>query len=356
MRSTEGKYYPALDHLRALAAFMVFSWHFLLTGNHHLSGPPLPPLSLLSEGHTGVGLFMTLSGYLFTKLLDGRSIDYLPFIGNRIIRLLPLLIVVVLLVGIEHAVTGSMPIHDYALSVAKGVVAPSLPNGGWSITVEFHFYLLLPLLLLVDRSRLPLLILTMVIIRTIYWHQTGSVHGVSYWTLVGRIDQFVLGMLGWRSRHWLAGHAGRILTMVAVFLVGFYWFDYLGGYASNPSYPSPHPVWILLPTLEGIGYIAIIVWYDHRKAGYSGMVSRFVARIGTWSYSIYLLHFFVVHRLANWFDRQWPDLSNIYISMLCAPFAFLLVLPLAAFSYHFIEAPFLKLRRRYLQQEPADRR
>jgi len=29
-------------------------------------------MALLDEGHTGVALFMTLSGYLFAKLLDGK--------------------------------------------------------------------------------------------------------------------------------------------------------------------------------------------------------------------------------------------------------------------------------------------
>ncbi len=66
MKSCSGAHYIGLDHLRALAAFMVFTWHF----THSINGfavcydftPVLPPLALLDEGHTGVALFMTLSG------------------------------------------------------------------------------------------------------------------------------------------------------------------------------------------------------------------------------------------------------------------------------------------------------
>ncbi|MEC8989971.1 MAG: acyltransferase family protein, partial [Candidatus Latescibacterota bacterium] len=84
MRSSSGDYYVALDHVRTLATFMVFTWHFIHT-NSMVSPEFVPriPLSLLNGEHTGVALFMTLSGYLFAKLLDGRRIHYRAFIWNR---------------------------------------------------------------------------------------------------------------------------------------------------------------------------------------------------------------------------------------------------------------------------------
>jgi len=82
-----------LDHIRALAALMVFSWHFL----HFANGYPVPfegaplifALALFDEGHTGVALFMTLSGYIFAKLLDGKVIKYYSFLKRRAVRLMP---------------------------------------------------------------------------------------------------------------------------------------------------------------------------------------------------------------------------------------------------------------------------
>src|SRR5882672_9954754 len=95
MRSSSGAHYIALDHVRALAAFMVFAWHF----THAWNGYPIPfeyapavfPLSLLDEGHTGVALFMTLSGYLFAKLVGDRRVDFPNFLWSRAVRLGPLL-------------------------------------------------------------------------------------------------------------------------------------------------------------------------------------------------------------------------------------------------------------------------
>src|SRR5262245_59261357 len=150
MRSSSGAHFIALDHVRALAAFMVFAWHF----THAVEGYPVPfdyvpalvPLSLLDEGHTGVALFMTLSGYLFAKLLDGKSIDYGAFLWNRAVRLLPLLAVVIVMVGLMKFVAGES-VTRYAYEILNGVWAPTLPNGAWSITVEFHYYVILPLFL-----------------------------------------------------------------------------------------------------------------------------------------------------------------------------------------------------------------
>src|SRR4051812_6833963 len=137
MKSSTGSHFIALDHVRALAAFIVFAWHF----THATKGYPIPfeyvpavfPLSILDEGHTGVALFMALSGYLFAKLLDGKSINYRAFIWNRALRLLPLLVLVIFIVGIKKFFLHES-LRSYAYIVARGPVFPYLPNGGWSIT------------------------------------------------------------------------------------------------------------------------------------------------------------------------------------------------------------------------------
>ena len=146
MRSSSGEYYISLDHIRALAAFLVFVWHF----NHFESGnqqsPLLFPLSILTEGHTGVSIFLTLSGFLFAKLLAERKIVYKLFFWNRALRLFPLLIVMLALQLIRSTLDGSFS-FEFFERIIRGVVYPSLPNGGWSITVEMHFYLFLPVFL-----------------------------------------------------------------------------------------------------------------------------------------------------------------------------------------------------------------
>ncbi|WP_158921493.1 acyltransferase [Acidisphaera sp. S103] len=156
MRSSSGQYYPGLDHLRALAAFLVFGWHF----SHGFHGHPAPfgqsftPfLAPFNEGHCGVALFMCLSGYLFAKILDGKRIIWRGFYWNRFVRLAPLLITVFLLTGALVAHDDPGALGHYARALAVGFVEPILwPNGAWSIAVEVHFYLLLWIIIPLKRA------------------------------------------------------------------------------------------------------------------------------------------------------------------------------------------------------------
>ena len=354
MKSSSGTHFIALDHVRALAALIVFTWHFL----HSFDGYPipfeyvplLPPFALLDEGHTGVALFMTLSGYLFAKLLEGRRISYRLFLWNRIVRLLPLLMLVIGIVGVGKFIAGEN-LWDYARLLAKGLYLPTLPNGGWSIAVEFHYYAILPALLwMLRRSRLLPVTVVLVAIAAralIHWN-TGEVHTYAYWTLIGRIDQFALGMVAYHFRSLAAGRHGLALLSFAAFSL-FYWqFDLRGGFFQNPSYPSPSPLWIVLPTIEGLAFGLGIAWYETSFSFSTGGASRVLGRIGDYSYSMYLLHFFFVFAAARFVNERIADLSNFYVACLWAVVAFICMLPLCYLSFRFVEAPFIRLRKPYL--------
>lgn len=353
MKSTSGQYYQALDHVRALAAFTVFSWHFMHFNEGHLAAPLAFPLSFFTEGHTGVALFMTLSGYLFAKLLDGRRMAALPFLWNRFLRLAPLLLVVMAIVGVLRWQEGGFDAVGYARELLLGFVIPSWPNGGWSITVELHFYLLLPVLLWVSRrSSLALMGLLAVPLacRAIYYLQHGEVQSIAYWTIFGRLDQFILGMLLFKHRECLRGR-GLIAALVFLAFLGFwYFFDRAGGFYMNPSYPSPSPVWVVLTLFEGVAYAVLIAWYDVTYTYSDSRLARLLARVGAYSYSLYLLHFFFVFRMPVWIERHLFDLSNPYLLLAVAVPCFLALMPLSWLTYRYIEKPCMRLRLNYLRE------
>jgi peptidoglycan/LPS O-acetylase OafA/YrhL len=354
MKSSSGTHYIALDHVRAVAALIVFTWHFL----HSTNGfpipfeyvPLLPPFAILDEGHTGVALFMTLSGYLFAKLLDGKRIHYGLFLWNRVVRLLPLLAFVMLAAGAVRYFAGA-DMKAYGWELAKGFYLPSWPNGGWSIAVEFHYYAMLPILLwLLRRSKLlPLAVVAAAIaLRFAIYRHTGEVQTLAYWTLIGRIDQFALGMVAFQfrsrvaHRHWLA------LAVFAAFSLVYWHFDAIGGFFLAPSYPSPSRMWIVLPTIEGLAFGLGIAWYDSSFTPSERGFSRFVGRIGDYSYSMYLLHFFFVFAAARFINDRIANLANFYVACAWAAVAFLCMLPLCHLSFRFLEAPFLRLRKPYV--------
>lgn len=361
MKSSSGQHYVGLDHVRAFAAFMVFSWHFMHTPNGFpvsLAGAPaIFPLAIFDEGHTGVALFMTLSGYLFAKLMDGKAISYAPFFWNRFIRLFPLFFVVLVIVGIRSVAAGQS-VEAYLAMLGWGLIRPTLPNGGWSLTVEMHFYAVLPLLLALCRRNIGYLALVLaacILMRIALFHEQGRIQFLAYWTIIGHIDQFILGIIGFNCRSWLRG---RTMLAVAIFLgfTAFWWgFDMLGGfYNVGGKLPDEMP-WIFIPTIEGAAFAALIAYYDasftFEDRGFSG----FVALIGKYSYSIYLLHFFVVFELSAYIHAHILSLDNFYVALIVSLFAFLLMLPLGHLSFKCIEEPFLSYRRPYTRARHEDR-
>ena len=365
MKATSGEHYVALDHVRAVAAMLVFVWHF----THGQHGSPVPfegspvwgPLVLFDEGHVGVALFMTLSGYLFAKLLDGKQVVYRLFFWNRVLRLLPLLTLVIVINAAQIALTSADPqaAIEFLQTIPRGLVLPTWPNGGWSITAELHFYLLLPLLLFLVRRWPPGLwaVLALALsIRIGYRAWTGEVQSLAYATIFGRIDQFVLGIIAFQGRTRLVGrHAVAAGVACAIFTL-YWWFDRNGGLYLQPAYPSPSLLWIVLPTLEGAAFCALIAWYDNSFAHRTNALSRLFALLGEYSYSIYLLHFFFVFAVAQWIHIHVIDLSNFYVALPVSLLAFLAMIPIAYLSMRFVERPFLRLRRRYIKIDAGQHR
>lgn len=348
----------ALDQVRGLAVVMVFMWHgyFFL---HVVSAPswaPPPPiffLSLLHEGHTGVSLFLTLSGYLFSRLLADEQVRWRDFYWNRAVRLLPLFAVVVLIYGVQAQQFGSGFLliwhgwRAYFHQLVSGLWSTGWPGGGWTLALELQFYLLLPFLLWMLRHCLSLMLFILagcLLFRACYWEINGSVQQLSYWTMVGRIDQFILGMIAARHFRALAGRHSLALCLACAFAF-FYWcFDRAGGFYGS-TLLSPGIVWVFMPLLEGLAYAVLIAWYDASFSPSRHGFSGFMAWTGQVAYSIYLwqiLYFVLVCWL---FRDQLPAAPGFMLGTLLVALLFLLMLPLAWLSYRWIERPFFRYRR-----------
>jgi peptidoglycan/LPS O-acetylase OafA/YrhL len=353
MRSTEGAYFSRLDHVRALAAYLVFVWHFIhLTEDYPVPFDAVPPfpMSWFEEGHTGVSLFMALSGYLFAKLTAERSINYTNFLFSRAMRLGPLLLVCLLAWSAIGFATGQ-PLSITRL--IEGLLLPRWPQGMWSLTVELHFYAAFPFLIWAGR-RYGLRVFGAALIfaltfRAGWWLLNGEVQRVAYWTIIGHIDQFLLGMLF--ALLPLSSRARAVTALVSFVLLLVFWqaFNMLGGFfALGGGYPSTSPLWIVIPTIEALAYASMIAWYDNSKVILPTTIDRILSKIGEWSYSIYLLHFFFRHVLIVFAGKRIGSDSNFWIALVFATICFAAFLPVAAMSYEFFERRFLRFRRPYL--------
>lgn len=353
MKSSDGLHFLGLDHVRAFAVFLVFTYHFLMAthGGVHSGALSFPVNALLTEGHTGVALFMTLSGYLFMRLTRGRDIDFRAFFYNRALRLGPLLCIVLLINLVAFVKPTS--IMDAASYLASGLVFPVWPNGGWSVTTELHFYLLFPAILLLARRDDRLLFLVpacavafRVVVYLVYGGQ--QVQDLAYWTIVGRIDQFALGMIAAIYADRMAGRSKLAAAIIIGWVMAWYGFTAAGGFDA----PGHKWIWIGLTTVEGAVYAALIAWYDRSFTMRDTGFSHALGQVGQWSFSIYLWHFFFLHGWARWVDLHVVSLENFYVSVAFAIPAFVVTAAIARISYLYLEMPFLRYRTSYFRDRP----
>jgi peptidoglycan/LPS O-acetylase OafA/YrhL len=140
----------ALDTLRALAILMVMLYHVGL-------GLPIFLVPLASIGWMGVDLFFLLSGYLIgTQLLRpatlGKSISLKNFYTRRAWRILPAYLVVLALYFFapslsEYSGFASLwRFLTFTWNLHVNYVRDPAFVQVWSLCVEEHFYLFLPLL------------------------------------------------------------------------------------------------------------------------------------------------------------------------------------------------------------------
>lgn len=364
MQTTAGAYISRLDHLRFLAAFMVLHWHVAVFNSlSHTDVPGFWPLSLLREGHTGVAFFMVISGYIFSKISIGHTINYREFIRNRLFRIVPLFAIWITLYFYMWKVDPVKLIAAIFFFLNPNVV----PGNGWSVIIEFQCYLIFPFLVLfINRygvRYLAGLLLLSVLLKAGIWSQTGTVQGISYSTIFGRVDQFLCGMIAARLAERIpAGKLGKTSTWIilAVAAIGlsflYHRFNVMGGYFDgNANGDSKRPLWIFLPALDGILYAALIVGYVGLPIRIPKSIDRVLARLGEVSYSLYLCHAFIVvivmRILTNNFgvtidtyDKEFI-LGTFVILPICLAFSF--------FTYYLVEVPFLRFRRRYLEKIPS---
>jgi peptidoglycan/LPS O-acetylase OafA/YrhL len=157
--SISSTHIPAIDGLRALAVFAVVLYHL--------------GISWIPGGFLGVDLFFVISGYVITRLIldsieSANGLDIKKFYAARIRRLFPGLIVLLIVTSlmtalfapdairrfikdVPYVLSGTNNWHLVALQqdYFQAIGRPPLLQHTWSLAVEFQFYLVWPIILLV---------------------------------------------------------------------------------------------------------------------------------------------------------------------------------------------------------------
>lgn len=371
--SANRQYLPEIDQLRAFAALLVLFYHGLqLLGarlvhgagfdpSQHWLYPANPLLAIIEEGHSGVGLFIVLSGFILSLGAIGNSIDYKSFLIARIFRIYPML-TVCLLAAIHATPTNlsSLLTSFFPLNIA-GAKANNFAAMFWAVAVEFQCYLVFPLLIAISnrhgsRHLVQIVAVALVLRLLAIFADGANPRDLSYWTVIGRIDQFCIGMIAARlyvGRNLTAMSAWWFLPASALAALVLWKFNRLGGW---PLVSAWKTVW---PTIEGTVWAGFIVTYIAAGRLLPSRLGRLGAKLGEISYSLYLVHFVVLAAIITAKLYVTPTGNGYYDALATT---FLVALPLAVLiatlTYSTIELPFLRLRPKYITPSPlpeADR-
>ena len=161
--SISNTHIPAIDGLRALAVVAVVLYHL--------------GINWIPGGFLGVDLFFVISGYVITRLIldsieSANGLDIREFYAARARRLFPGLLVMIIVTCVVMALfapdsirrfisdlpfvlSGTNNWHLVALhqDYFQAIGRPPLLQHTWSLAVEFQFYLIWPIILLIVWRR-----------------------------------------------------------------------------------------------------------------------------------------------------------------------------------------------------------
>ncbi|WP_161796929.1 acyltransferase family protein [Devosia soli] len=350
-----------LRQLRGLAALLVFFYHAMHSGRTAIgiTGWPVadfPPLAVLWEGHSGVSLFLVLSGFILAIGTFGREFNYARFLERRLRRIVPLTAIVLLfgLYAVQDLDFGQVLASTLLLrNTPAAFNDPSGITGTlWTVSVEFQFYLVAPFIFAAAGDRglrflIPamfLLFAMKLIVLLPFWDQGKELYRINYFTIVGRANQFLIGVgLAYavyrrppdRSKKLLWWIALVVSAAAVMFLL---WTVNYGGGVTN--FRRWH---LILPEFEGLVWSAFLVSFWMANPVRWPPAARSLANVGTVSFGLYVLHYAV--QRAFWLNfSQIPGseaVTNLWQVGLINLAVLAFCLALASASWFCIEKPFV---------------
>ena len=289
------KYYREdLQILRGFAVILVVFYHLQIVG--------------FDNGFLGVDLFFVLSGY-FMALLSEKT-NVLEFYRRRLYRLVPAYFVTVLITMLA-VVLITLPVDANQSFNQLWFDVIGLSNIGiwlkssyfnnsyfrpllhlWSLGVEIQFYLIAPILLPFLRIRQFLLLITLFGLLIVTLIILTISPKTSFFMMPTRLWEFLFGAyIAWYPLKVISESKNKILSYISfVFLIAVIFVYPLQ--ALIPSVYLGHPgiasIFVVITT--GI-LISTTLKYI---INYESIIGKCFAKLGDYSYSIYLTHFPII--------------------------------------------------------------
>jgi peptidoglycan/LPS O-acetylase OafA/YrhL len=362
----QGHYYrPELDVLRFVAFSLVFV-HHVTHRNPEGFGPKfrwaVPAAAFANGCGFGVALFFTLSAYLICELLlrekdRSATINIRFFYIRRILRIWPLYFLGLILgcvIAIRtHHTEDLLLFGAFALMAGNwfNIFVHSTLNSMsvlWSISVEEQFYLFCPLAVKV-LTRRGLYILCGVLLAAsnltlFFLGRSGADTDNAVW--YNSIVQFEFFAVGILLSLVLRGKAPRLPTWIRAIMpvtAVLLWFTACYVFHAKQAGPSTGALNLMT------GYAVAVVGCVLMFLGFLGISAKALPPVLIWlgkiSYGLYVYHLLAISLIT---DLPGSDAIHGPLGFVIRIGAKLgLTILLAAVSYHFFEARFLRLKKHF---------
>jgi exopolysaccharide production protein ExoZ len=349
---------PAVEGLRGIAVALVFGVHYHALFSHYVARTSLTyHLSALAWniGHSGVDIFFALSGALIYEVVLRRNAPYGEFLRRRAQRIYPAFLAVfavyVALLFVDpasHLPAG--PTRAGLFLAANVLLLPGivpiepLISVAWSLSYEFAFYILLPLLVykLAFRQRSARSRILWMLVPAAVLITAALIHPMAH----KRMLMFLAGMWAFEARNstWFRSQLTRRaeLGVVLLFVLSF---PAMVACSATPSGPD---IW----SWSALGVLIVTdFWVVLYVTGFEGWLKSVCSLaglrwLGNISYSFYLLHGLTLKVIATVLGVVLPSThygALVYWGVL--PLAFPAAFVASTVLYATVEKP-LSLRRR----------
>lgn len=355
--SLSGKttYFKGVNFLRFISALAIIVYHstlnwqsgidnFLKLGAHNLV--------------IGVDIFFIISGFLITYLLIFEKSNYpnislKKFYIRRFLRIFP---VYYLVIFISYLIFNkSHPETDYLsnllfignfsmISTNLWTVAPMNPL--WSICIEEHFYLIIPLIVyLIPTSKLKLVLFSIILISIIFrgWATANIVYNwkTIYLHTLSRCDVIAIGGLiaiWYHSKKHLFKLNNIYLFFSSLILILLLLTVDVGDYSTVLKATLKKYIFIIPICIMFITFI--LPSQEQSQLARRLKENKTLDYLGKISYGLYMYHSFVILYL----DR-YINLNNSLIIKITI--VTLLTIAISIISYEFFEKKILKFKKNY---------
>lgn len=286
-----------VNHLRAVAAFWIFVFHYY----HFIAHPFFAPLNsfnpfelLAYHGYLFVYVFFILSGYLLAKAYSDK-LDLKAFFLKRVARIFPAYYLCIVLYSLLFAT--SMPDLGLLLTIFSFDLGdyPGVIGHLWFINRLLECYLSFPLLWWVAKKSGGAGLASIYLLCLLgggYWvielHATLPDY---YFSFVLCLSFFIVGILS--GHQTLKAPNKRYLTiLVIIFFIALLEWFHQSTWQNPLTYSWVSFIWL--------NYIAVLFFiliraYLFLPITLPFFISGLMQKMGDISYNFYLYHFLVIH-------------------------------------------------------------